>query len=288
MVSSLRVDGVFFGEPKTPIQLALVPGSYCAVYGEAESGSTAFLELLKERKSDGLTREGDVFGLEPFKPGDTVRTALGRRTKSEDLARSTESITALGLWDHRTTPYRDLSDRLRQRIHLVQRLAAPPGIIVFDRELDGLDRSIAERVFELLAQRRQSGSIVIAATNRPEYLDGSTDVIVLFRNRVGFSGTTTDLKKRFGVSEFQFETTEPGSVSELVKPVAIQVEVEEGIVRFTAPGDQDLAVRLLLEGYGNISVAGVRYPSWSEMISRIEIPFKISRVGLQDDLATSQ
>ncbi|MCF7806881.1 MAG: ABC transporter ATP-binding protein [Simkaniaceae bacterium] len=77
-----------------------------------------------------------------------------------------ETLTAVGLWDHRKKRPNQLSGGQRQRVAIARALAKEPEVIVGDEPTANLDQKTGREIMEIFAQLvKEKGITVILATH---------------------------------------------------------------------------------------------------------------------------
>jgi heme ABC exporter ATP-binding subunit CcmA len=167
------------------LTLEISPGEFILVFGPNGSGKTTLLRLsaLLSRPSSG-TLEIASAGLEACSDARKVIGFVGHQpmlyeelTGKENLrffARLygvySESLVdawlrEVDLWPRRNDPVRNYSRGMRQRLSLARALVHQPRLVILDEPTTGLDQAGAQGLVRLLADRKASGSTVIASTH---------------------------------------------------------------------------------------------------------------------------
>ena len=103
----------------------------------------------------------------------------------------------------------------------------------------------------MLRMRMSEGAAVIVATNRLDILMEFDWVVLLKDCQIRHSGKVADLAKHAKETVF-VETENQAAVKAIGRPFEISAEeIDGGLLLKTASG-QELAARLLLEGYGDV------------------------------------
>lgn len=272
-MSYLDIDGLRISRDGPALTLKLTPGHSLGVFGPAGSGKSAFLDALTgaERPTSGAVELGLPVRI-PEEPG------LLRRTSPQSLAKAlsgrqgatmaAEALGALGLWDDRQKPLTSLSPGQRAACRLLPVLTAGPALLAIDGELDALDPWTWPRVWELLQERLQSGSMLVLATHRAELAPQLDSLVVLRQSKLVFAGDFEGLRRAAGPTEMIVETDDQPGVRAIAAPFEVKVEQSGQNLRLTAPEGQRLAARLLVEGYGDIRAVVLREPTPAEILAK--------------------
>ena len=191
------VDGVSF---------QLAPGDLLAVFGPNGAGKTTLLRMLAGtlRPTEGGVR---VAG-EPADVADRAWRSrvgvvshqsllYGQLSAEENLRfygrlfglkdlrdRIPERLAGAGLADRASTPVRDLSRGLRQRVALVRALLHDPEVVLLDEPYTGLDAHAAAALRDQLASLKNGQRTVVLVThNLGKGLEIADRVAIQFRGR---------------------------------------------------------------------------------------------------------
>ena len=144
---------------------------------------------------------------------------------------------------------------------LVPALVANAEIVVIDGLLDGLDPWTLHEVLALLRRRMREGLTVCITTNLPS-LAAQMDVLVVLNNlQVRFAGSPSDLLRAATVSRVEVHSESHPAVRALARPFEVTITEAEGALRFEAAEGQQLAARMLLEGYGDVKFVLLSQPT---------------------------
>ena len=251
MNEALSLEEVSLTPDGQPLTLSIICGEATAIVGPAASGKTQLLRVMAglDRPARGSVRlRGDL--------SYAVRGSLSRRTRVQALARPEGSdaaislLSALHLWDVRSEQVGDLSPSQVAACELVEPLTSRSAAVLIDGQLDLLDPWVLSDVQRLMRERESTA--VLVATNRPDIAEWCGQLIVLKRRDVRFCGTVGELVARAGSREVIVSAQNHPAVEALVAPLDVEVRSEGDALVLQAPDEQELAVRLLREGYGNV------------------------------------
>lgn len=261
---ALRQDG-------PTLSMGVSSGDWVGVFGPAGSGKSNLLSVMagRERQTQGeLTlrcepayAEG-LSGLKRLRP-----TLLARKGRGPHVASiATEALLATRLWDTRNDLLFHLSPSQAAAAELLGPFVSGSPLLVLDGQLDRLDPWTLESVLQFLRKLKGQGVALIVASNRPELARHFDTLIVLSNSRLKFAGTPEDLIRSGRAHEFTVVTDDPTAVQALVAPFAVSIEESpEGLILRAAEG-QDLAARLLLEGYGTVQFLIHRPPTLEQAL----------------------
>lgn len=120
--------------------------------------------------------------------------------------RSSELLTRLELWDHRTERCEGFSRGMKQKTALAGALIHDPKLLILDEPLTGLDAGVAREVKDLLSDRTRAGATVILTTHILEVAERLSDRIGIIQSgRLRAEGTLAELRARAGGGEGTLE-----------------------------------------------------------------------------------
>lgn len=189
------------------------PGACCCVVGPNGSGKTSVLHaiagILPPRsgtlevagadpqsrrrhtayvlQSNELNRHVPVTVREVVRMGRYSRVGLLRRLRREDHRIVDQAMERLGISGLRNHHFDELSGGQRQRVLIAQALAQPGDLLLLDEPLTGLDLPSRERVEQVIADERASGTTVIMTTHDLTEA-AAADQVLLVASRLVASG----------------------------------------------------------------------------------------------------
>jgi ABC-2 type transport system ATP-binding protein len=247
------------------LALRLSAGQSLAVVGRAGSGKSRFLSMLGQNDfavRGTVRRTGSISTHLPVE--------LPRRAKLQSLAatagngandRAAQALSAVGLWPERKSPLSDLSPGLRQAAMLLPALVSRDEIIVIDGLLDTLDPWTVHQVLALLQQRLGEGQTVCVATNRPDIAARMDVLVVLEKLHIRFAGSPNDLIRSAIVSRLEVHSESHAAVRALARPFEVTINQADGVTLLEAAEGQEIAAKLLLEGYGDVKFIVLTQPT---------------------------
>lgn len=244
-------------------------GESLAVMGPAASGKSRLIEVIQGEGAPvrgKVKREGEV---------SSAGGPLGRRSRPQAIAQkgpsvskavdASESLSACGLWDHRQTPVSDLSPSQIAACELLTPLSSGAHLLVVDGQLERIDPWALRGVLELLRKRMADGAAVVAATHRLDLALEFDWVILLKSGQIRYAGRTRDLAQH-GQETLTVETSNQAAVKALGRPFEVHAEETEGGLLMKAGAGQELAAKLLVQGYGDVRTVLVRSVSVEEVL----------------------
>lgn len=179
------------------VDLVIPPGSLVALLGASGAGKTTLLRLLLGEPPDLGAVEVPKGKRVAYIPGEKEEE-LGEEGLLESLYRrlgdvgaAIEVLNRVGLSDavlYRARP-KELSTGQRERFRLALLLAQRPDLLLIDEFAAHLDVPTARRVALGLGKLcREAGITLVAATHRPEVVQGLDPDLLVF---VGYGGVTT-------------------------------------------------------------------------------------------------
>jgi ABC-type multidrug transport system ATPase subunit len=248
------------------LTMSVGSGQWLGIVGPGASGKTNMLRVLagQERVAQGSFRARGSVAL-------AVPGSLSRRAKVQSIAkaeasseRASEALTATRLWDQRHLAVSELSPSQLAAAELLGVLASSAELLLVDGQLDQLDPWTLTSVLELL--RARSEIALAASTHRPDIFSKVDALVVLRDRQVRFAGSPADLLRHGRKHELTLTTENQTGVRALVAPFEVSIRSEGDEVKLTATEGQELAARLLLEGYGDVQLVVSRPPTIEEAL----------------------
>ena len=158
----------------------------------------------------------------------------------------------------------DLAPGHRAALDLLGPLLARPSLLAFDGQLDRLDPWAHTAAWEALRRSLGRGAAALVVTDRPETAAQCDAIVVLRDRQVRFAGSADALRRLGPPHELTVTTERQIGVRALVSPFEVRVEETSEGLRMEAKDGQELAVRLLREGYGDVKFLVSRAPTVEE------------------------
>ncbi|MCG9896059.1 MAG: hypothetical protein MH204_11355 [Fimbriimonadaceae bacterium] len=142
----------------------------------------------------------------------------------------------------------------------------PDVLLVAGCLLDRLDPWQLPAVLSLFDDLRAEGLALLVETARPDIAEALEGLIVFSLDGPVFAGLVEELLESEEDLEFRVETDDRSAAAQLAGAFAVRVEQTAEGIRFSAPGGQEQAARLLAQGCGTIRAVAVRRPTLSECL----------------------
>lgn len=107
---------------------------------------------------------------------------------------------------------------------------------------------------------------MVIATQRADIASRCDYLLLLDKGIARFLGTPQGLLDSKGGSTLHVMTKSQEGVKALVSPLQIKVEEHDEGISFSAPNGQEIAARLITEGYGDVDLVVVRRPALTEVV----------------------
>ncbi|MFW5696957.1 MAG: hypothetical protein ACOCX1_00175, partial [Fimbriimonadaceae bacterium] len=178
-------------------------------------------------------------------------------------------LSGLGLWEVRQEPISQMTPSQALACDLFGVLLKPADLILVDGHLDAFDPWTLESVIETLGEIQSEGQALLVATNRSEIATQLGSLIVLNSQSPVFVGTVQELLNSCAPTELLVETDDESAVRSVAEPFDVRIEQTEEGLRLEAAEDQELAARLLCQGYGVVRSVVVRKPTLDEALKSL-------------------
>ena len=256
------------------LNLELYGGDVYAVIGRAGSGKTLFLDTIlgDEKPACGtITVNGTIIATE-YSTGKARQTPFGvaKASASKDNQRRiADALAALELWDARNVHLNKLSQGMVVACDLLPVLLSDDDIVLIDGHLDLLDPWALNGVFEELFHLAEEGTAFIIATNRPELAERLGNIIVLQEGQTKYAGTVDELVRSVEPTEIIVEADDLSTVRSMVEPFVTGVRISGRRLVMKAEDGQEVAARLLTQGYGVVHSVVIKEPSLEEALIQL-------------------
>lgn len=248
------------------LSFELFAGDGYAVMGRSSSVKDAILDALKGKGKpvSGSLDPGDgpvcPLEREPGRRHTPVSLAkkYGDSVTKADLA---EVLSALGLWEARQTPVAHLSDALASACDLVPVFVSNASWALVDGEMDRLDPWIRESALGLVEGQMKRGKAFVIGTHLSTVVDRLGQIIVAGPTSALFAGPVGEFIASYEPQSLVVETDDPTSVRTMVEPFSLAIKATKTGLLIQAHKGQELAAKLLTEGYGSVRSVIVKEPS---------------------------
>lgn len=257
-----------------PITLKVRAGEAYALMGRAGSGKTHLLEAIKggaKLTKGTVSVNGDYV--------DSGREFLAWRLTPQGWARrlagkhrttgSAEALTACGLWDVRKSLISHLTPSQVAACEILPLLLREGQLLLSDGGFDLIDPFVLDDALALFVERLQRGAAAVVATHRPDVAETLGNMIALGSGGKVFVGTCSELRAQAAPNKLIVTTEDGSTVRAIAEPFAIDVQETEQGLEITCPDGQELAARLLTQGYGSVRMVTIRRPSIQDALKSL-------------------
>jgi ABC-2 type transport system ATP-binding protein len=267
------------------ITLVIPAGTVFALLGPNGAGKTTLLALLL-----GLAQadsgELEIFGcpvrrtlalpagVAGFVDGPGLYPSLTARQNLAALARLRgdgsggidDVLERVGLIDVADDRVRGFSLGMRQRLGLAAALLTTPRLLVLDEPANGLDPAGTRHVHRVLSELAAGGTAIVLSSHRMDDLAAlCSEITLLARGRVVFSGPITELAAGADELDYRLRTSDPAAARRVAAEMpGLRVLPDDDLyqrrdagallVRAAVPALDDLVARLVGAG---VSVRGL-------------------------------
>lgn len=185
----------------------------------------------------------------------------------QNTERITEILTVCGLWDQRRIPYHELSPALKAAAQAMVLIASPGPVVCAPYTLDAVDPWRLESIIGHLIETRQSRALLLA-TQRPD-IARRLEMVMIYDRCPLYVGTYSDLQREIGSTIVEVVDGQQSAVQALCDAFELECEVHpQGFSIKASPG-QELAAKLLRDGYGQVKSIVQFTPELPEIVSRL-------------------
>jgi len=253
---SLRFEHFGLKSEGPSLTMTVEPGQTIGIVGKNGSGKSHFLSMISgaEKPSQGrIEVEGDVYHACPGKLSARQKLNTIARPAGTSPASASEALVASGLWDCRQFLPSQISSGQVSAAELLPILSGNAAVALIDRQLDQLDPITQVSVWDRMRHLGKQGMITVVATHNPTVMQRCDALVVLKGEQIRFAGSLAQLRQYVGPAEFVVTTQRQPGVRSIVEPFAVKIEELPDGFKFQAYEGQERAVKLLLEGYGDVS-----------------------------------
>jgi ABC-2 type transport system ATP-binding protein len=257
----------------------------------ADSGSLEILGAPVKRAlagPDGVAGFVDGPGLYPSLTARRNLAALAAlRGDDPKVARIDEVLAEVGLTDVSDDRVRGFSLGMRQRLGLAAALLTTPRLLVLDEPVNGLDPAGKHHVHRVLAALAAEGAAVVISSHRMDDVDAlSSEVTILSRGRVAFSGPIDKLRAESGEIAYRIVTTDPAAAREVALATP-GLHLADGAAPGQRANSDALVVRMAVATLDELVVrlvqAGIAVRELAPVISPLEAAFLALTEQPEDD-----
>jgi ABC-2 type transport system ATP-binding protein len=270
----LLLDKFALGHEGDMLNLELHGGDVYAIVGRAGSGKTLLLDAIlgEEKPACGeVVVQGTVLAAQ-YSSGKSRSTPFGVAKASASKGnqrRIADVLAALGLYDARNVPLHKLTTGMVVACDLLPVLLSDADLVLIDGHLDLLDPWALDGAFEELFRLAEEKTAFLIATNRPELAERIGNIIVLVEGQMKYAGTVDKLVRSIEPTEIVVEADDLSTVTTMVEPFVTAVRVSGRRLVLQADEGQEVAARLLTNGYGLVRSVIVKEPSLEEALIQL-------------------
>lgn len=270
----LRAEGIesalYGGVRILPMRFTLERGELVALFGPSGSGKSLLLALIAgEVALEGGRLEVADFATMPELPeGRALRTATPAsflKRYAASWTRAVYMLEVLGLGERMETPLSELSHGQRHLLRVGSALVQPVPLYLLDDPFDHADFERRRRLWNELDDRCRFGATVLFSTRDPAIAERADRVLLLDDGRLLADDAPERLLAEQDATELEIEAQDPEPILEGLKGIELRVEQLPRGYRLRLHADDTLALRLLQEGYGNITAVYVRPPTLEDV-----------------------
>ncbi len=256
------------------LNLELHGGDVYAIVGRSGSGKTLLLDTIigEEKPACGeVVVQGTVVAAQ-YSSGKSRSTPFGvaKASASKDNQRRiADALASLGLWDARNVPLHKLTTGMVVACDLLPVLLSDADLVLIDGHLDLIDPWALDGAFEEMFRLAEEKTAFLVATNRPEMAERLGNLIVLVEGKMKYAGSVENLVRSVEPTEIVVEADDLSTVTTMVEPFVTSVRVSGRRLVMSAEDGQEVAARLLTNGYGLVRSVVVKEPSLEEALIQL-------------------
>ncbi len=270
MIGRLRLQDFALPDGGPGVTATFLGPEWIAVVGRAGAGKSGLLKIFADAKGGRgqIERTGDVLLLEErsFRRRQKVGSLLARGRSAGEVGIWSDALSALGLMEWRDHAVEELPVGLQVAAHLLPLWGIPVETVLIDGLLDHLDLWTLDAVLARLDLWRRKGTLVFVATHRERLFEQADSHIVVKNGQIRFAGRRQDLLALAESTTVRIVTRQGDAVRALVDPFVVEVQPTESGFLVRAQDGQDLAARLLREGYGPVDFVELNPPTVKQVL----------------------
>ncbi|HWD37856.1 MAG TPA: ATP-binding cassette domain-containing protein [Fimbriimonas sp.] len=271
MSELVGLDHVSLSLEGPTLSMGVQSGSLVGIFGPAAAGKSALLRVItgREKPVEGKVEvRCDHHLAEGFTLGRRVHPlSLARRGRGPHSASvATEALLAARLWEVKNEALSQLSPSQVAACELLEVFTSDAPLLALDGQLDRLDPWTLSSVLAYVRRLKSRGAALVVATNRADLAHIFDALIVLDDNELRFAGSPEDLMRNAKSHELVVTAKDQPGVLALVAPFSVSVSEQADGIHLVADEGQEVAARLLAEGYGNVKFVIHRPPSLEDAL----------------------
>lgn len=268
-VKNLRLTSE--GQDSLPgITFELKRGEIVAVFGPSGSGKSLLLHAIAHLP-DWITGEIESreFSLMPLLPtprfGRVSTPARFLKSRADSWARAIYLLELFGLSSKAQEPIRSLSEGEQAALRVAAALAATAPLYLLDDPFALLDFERRKRLWYEMEERARFGAAILFTTREPELAAKADRVLMLHEKQLIADAAPEQLLREVAPALVEVETDDPDPLTALLPPVEWTVVEQEGGRVFKVRKGDEMALRLLRDGYGKVRLVYWRAPSLADV-----------------------
>ena len=130
--------------------------------------------------------------------------------RRDALSQTEHSLRAMGLWDRRSEPARQLSGGMKRRLMIARALVHRPRLLILDEPTAGVDIELRRTTWKMLEQINDDGTTIILTTHYLEEAESlCRRIAIIDHGTIVENSTTKELLAKLKVETFIVDTDEP-------------------------------------------------------------------------------
>jgi ABC-2 type transport system ATP-binding protein len=183
------------------------------------------------------------------------------------LARMTQVMEMVGLWERRGSLVNTFSGGMKRRLEIARGLLHSPRVLFLDEPTVGLDPQTRSSIWSYIRELKNSEDITIFLTthymDEAEYCDR---IAIMDQGKIIVLDTPEALKASVGKDRVQISTDDDeAAIAALAEHFQIEAKVAEGMVTFGVPEGEHFVPRLFAELGQPIRSVNVSRPSLDDV-----------------------
>lgn len=271
---ALTLDKFALAHDGDLLNLELMGGDVYAIVGRSGAGKTLLFDTIlgEEKPACGEVAVHGTLVAAQYSSGKSRSTPFSVAKSSaskENQRRIADALAALGLWDARNVPLHKLTTGMVVACDLLPVLLSDADLVLIDGHLDLLDPWALDGAFEEMFRLAEERTAFLVATNRPELAERLGNIIVLIEGQVRYAGPVDSLVRSIEPTEIVVEADDLSTVTTMVEPFVTGVRVSGRRLVLQAEDGQEVAARLLTNGYGLVRSVVVKEPTLEEALIQL-------------------
>ncbi|HZU70314.1 MAG TPA: ATP-binding cassette domain-containing protein [Ktedonobacteraceae bacterium] len=194
--------------------------------------------------------------------------------RKEKRERITKMLELVQLLDRKNSRVSTFSGGMKRRLALARALLQDPQLIYLDEPTLGVDVQSRRAIWDYILSLREQGKTVLITTNYLEEAQVLCDrLAIIDHGKLIAVDTPEDLKRNYGGSVIELETTQPGNVvAELRALPGVQEVIQDGThLKISTRGASNIVPQIInvISRDGELKDIAVREPNLDEIFLRL-------------------